>query len=89
MQQIAQEVAVLHQEGLIKAELLAQGGAGGGGGLGAEQRIDRIARRHPQQQEHQAADQPEHQGRQGEAGREVAKQVGAAAHRRASGSRRS
>ena len=80
MQQLAEEMAVLAEQRLIEAELMAQGGPGGGWGLGAEQGIDRIPRSHPQQQEHQAGDQPQHQRRQGQAGAEIAQQLGAAAH---------
>ena len=80
-QQIAEEMAVLHRQRLIEAQLGAQGGASRGRGLGAEQRVDRIAGSHPQQQEHQRGDQPQHQRRQGEAGGEITEQVAAAAHR--------
>ena len=80
MQQFAQEAAVLVQQWLIQAQLGPQRSAGAFGSAGAEQGVDRIPRRQPQQQKNQAGDQPQHQWRQRQPGGQVAQKGPAAAH---------
>ena len=80
MEQVPEVMAVLAGQGLVQAQLVAQGRAGRLRGPGAEQGIDRIARCHPQQQEHQAGDQPEHHWQQQQPAGQVGEQLAAPAH---------
>lgn len=77
---MAEEPAVLLGQGQIQTQLGPQGGAGRLRGAGAQQGVDRIPGGHPQQQEHQRGDQPEHHRSQGQTGGQVTRQVGTAAH---------
>ena len=80
MQQVVEVLAVLHRQALVEPQLLPQGLPGGLRSPGTEQGVDGIAGGNPQQQEHQAGDQPEHHGHEGQAAQQVAPEVMAAAH---------
>ena len=89
MQQSTKKVEVLLGQGLIQPQTCSESCLGGLRGAAAEYRIHRVARSHPQQQEHQARDQPQHHRSQGKPRSRVAEQLSTSSHQRTSCSRAS
>ena len=72
MEKAVDEFQILMAKGQVEPEPFPEQRLGSGGRTAAEHRIHGIAWGHPQQQKHQAGDQPEHEWRQGQAGGAVA-----------------